>query len=205
MAPRRTRSLFAMLTTFWLMGAIAAVEAITLVYEAEAGLFEGGARAVFMDDASGGACAGYMHLEGAGVTIPNVLGGDGGEKPMTIRFSSDTYPVRKILYVNGDTTVMTFPNTGGYRVFQDTTIKVKLNSKKGNTIAFRQEGHPHGLNIDKISIDYGTDILSMTKGTLVSVPKRTPPSYLFSTQLRIGPVGNSRWDFICTPAYFMID
>ncbi len=185
--PRRTSSLLAMLTAFWLLAAAAGIGAITLEYEAEAGLFEGGAKAVFMEPASGGACAGYMHLEGAGVIIPNVLGGEGGEKSMTIRFAVDAHSVKKVLYINGDTTVITFPNTGGYRAFRDTIVKVRLQSKQGNIIAFRQDGHPHGLNIDKIAIDYGTDILSMTKGTLVSAPD---PARGVSPHLLMAPLSN---------------
>ncbi len=165
----RSQSLRAMLATFLLWVAPPEIPAITLEYEAEAGLFEGGAKAVFMESASGGACAGYLHLNGAGVTIPNVLGGEGGEKSLTIRFASDAHKVSKVLYVNGDTLTLKFPYTGGYRIYKDTTVKVHLTSKRGNTISFRQDGFPHGLNIDKISIDYGTDILSMTKGTLVSI------------------------------------
>lgn len=136
------------------------------VYEAENGVYGGGAGQQNASNASNGKVVGALNNIGAYSQINNVDGGAGGSAYLVVRFSNGYGSARTLsLYVNGvKQQQLSFANTGGWNTFSETSsIPVTLSAGTGNTIKIqRDSADSPAADIDKYTV------------TLAGSPSPTP-------------------------------
>lgn len=121
-------------------------------YPAESALAAGG---VTIDSNNGGFNgAGFANfpLTGGSLSFNNVDGKGGGPKTLVIRFANGSAAARTgSLVVNGVSSSLTFPSTGGWTTWTTLNVTIVLGNNTTNTISFQSTGGDLG-NIDEITV-----------------------------------------------------
>ncbi|MFI5708294.1 DUF4832 domain-containing protein [Kribbella sp. NPDC051620] len=104
---------------------------VPVSYEAEAGNLAGGAVVSSCSACSGGSKVGYIGNNLGTLSIPNVNGGSGGAKAITIYYAS---AVARTATVNGQS--VTFPATADWNTVGSVTVTRTLLAGTANSISF---------------------------------------------------------------------
>lgn len=125
---------------------------ITGVVQLEAAALSGGATA--LSDKAGYRGTGYVSFPASGgsAQLPQVDGGTGGTKTITIRYANgNPTPRTGLLKVNGVAQALTFKPTGGWSNWTTMDVAINLAAGGSNTLAFESTGQSLAY-IDEITL-----------------------------------------------------
>jgi hypothetical protein len=156
-------------------------------YEAEGGIWGGGASIQYASNASGGQVIGTMMGSGA-YTQVTIDGGAGGAASLVVRFANGHSVNRSLsLYVNGvRQRQVVFAPTGGWNTFADSEAIAITLSASSNAVRLQTDsGDSPDADIDRYVVNGGGTASTPPDGTAPSAPNGVTATATSSSSITV--------------------